>query len=339
MFCQQCDQQNTRKGNFTMKQYIIKRVLISILVLFGVSFLLYSLCRSMPADYVTLKTEGNKNITEDMKENMRKVYGLDKGLVEGYVNWLGDAFQGDFGTSFVYQKPVSQIIGRYAPITFTLAFTAMILEILLAVPFGILAARRQYSKTDYVIVAVALMGISLPSFFFAAILKRIFAIGLGVLPLSGMVNARAGYVGWDRIMDIGQHLILPITVFVITSVGGLLRYTRTNMLEVLSADYVRTARAKGLPERTVIGKHAFRNTLIPIVTIVGGMIPGLFSGAVITEGIFAIEGLGNVALTATMNGDIPYLMGFNMFIAVLTLLGTLVADILYAVVDPRVRLS
>ena len=322
-----------------MWQYIIKRVLISILVLIGVSFILYAICRAMPSDYVTLKTAGNPNITDDMKDNMRAVYGLDQSVLGGYFTWAGDALRGDFGISFVYQKPVREIIARYAPITFTLAFIAMILEILLAVPFGILAARKQYSKMDYSIVAIALMGISLPSFFFAAILKRIFAVGLRVLPLSGMVNARAGFEGFDRYMDIGQHLILPITVFVITSVGGLLRYTRTNMLEVMNADYVRTARAKGLPERTVIGKHAFRNTLIPIVTLIGGMIPGLFAGAVITEGIFSIEGLGNVALTATYSGDIPYLMGFSLFIAVLTLLGTLIADILYAVVDPRVRLS
>lgn len=322
-----------------MRQYIIKRVLISILVLFGVSFLLYGICRSLPSDYVTLKTAGNPNVTKEMQDRMREVYGLDKGFFEGYVSWLGDAVRLDFGTSFVYQKPVTEIIARYAPITFALAFIAMVLEILLAIPLGILAAKKQYSRMDYTIVAIALMGISLPSFFFAAILKRVFAVGLGVLPLSGMVDARAAYEGFARIMDIGKHLVLPITVFVITGVGGLLRYTRTNMLEVLSADYVRTARAKGLPERTVIGKHAFRNTLIPIVTLIGGMIPGLFSGAVITEGIFSIEGLGNIAITAVNNGDIPYLMGFNLFIAVLTLLGTLVADILYAVVDPRVRLS
>lgn len=322
-----------------MKQYIIKRILISILVLFGVSFIIYAISQSMPSDYVTLKTAGNPNITQEMKDRMREIYGLDKGLIEGYISWLGNAIRGDFGTSFIYQKPVKDIIGDYAGITFALAFIAFIFEVLIAVPFGILAAKKQYSRLDYSIVAIALMGISLPSFFFAAILKRIFAVGLGVLPLSGMVNARAGYVGFERFMDIGHHLILPITVFVITGVGGLLRYTRTNMLEVLNADYVRTARAKGLPERTVIGKHAFRNTLIPIVTIIGGMIPSLFSGAVITEGIFSIEGLGNIAINATYNGDIPYLMGFNMFIAVLTLIGTLVADILYAVVDPRVRLS
>ena len=322
-----------------MKQYIIRRILISIVVLFGVSFLLYSLVHLTPGDYVANVTAGNPNITPEMELRMREVYGLDKGLIEGYVSWVGDAIHGDFGISFIYQKPVIEVIKKYIPITFSLAMIALFFEIIIAIPFGIIAARKQYARTDYMIVAIAIFGISLPSFFFAAILKRIFAIGLGVLPLSGMVNARAGFVGWERIMDMGQHLILPISVFVITGVGGLLRYTRTNMLEVLSADYVRTARAKGLPEYRVIGKHAFRNTLIPIVTMVGGMIPGLFSGAVIIEGIFSIEGLGNIALNAVYNGDIPFLMGFNMFLAILTLLGTLVSDILYAVVDPRVRYS
>ncbi|QHQ62814.1 ABC transporter permease subunit [Anaerocolumna sedimenticola] len=322
-----------------MKQYIIRRLFVSIIVLFGVSIMLYLLGRLTPGDYVANITAGNPNITKEMQDRMREVYGLDKGIVEGYLSWLWDAIRGDFGTSFLYQKPVTEIIMRYIPITFSLAFSAMIFEILLAIPFGIIAARKQYSRTDYIIVAIAIIGISLPSFFFAAILKRVFAVGLGVLPLSGMVNARAGYTGWARIADIAKHLVLPVTVFVVTGVGSLLRYVRTNMLEVLSADYVRTARAKGVPEYKVIGKHAFRNTLIPIVTMLGIMIPGLFSGAVITEGIFSLEGLGNIAIKAVQSGDIPYLMGFNMFIAILTIIGTLISDILYAVVDPRVRYS
>ncbi len=322
-----------------MKQYIIRRLFVSIIVLFGVSIMLYLLGRLTPGDYVANITAGNPNITKEMQDRMREVYGLDKGIVEGYLSWLWDAIRGDFGISFLYQKPVTEIIMRYIPITFSLAFSAMIFEILLAIPFGIIAARKQYSRTDYIIVAIAIIGISLPSFFFAAILKRVFAVGLGVLPLSGMVNARAGYTGWARIADIAKHLVLPVTVFVVTGVGSLLRYVRTNMLEVLSADYVRTARAKGVPEYKVIGKHAFRNTLIPIVTMLGIMIPGLFSGAVITEGIFSLEGLGNIAIKAVQTGDIPYLMGFNMFIAILTIIGTLISDILYAVVDPRVRYS
>lgn len=320
-----------------MKQYIIKRVLISFLVLFGVSIMLYCIARLVPGDYVSNMTAGNMNVTPEMEQRMREVYGLDKDIVPGYISWLGDALRGDLGTSFIYQKPVVEVIKTYIGPTFTLAFSAMLIEILLAIPFGILAARKQYSTADYTIVAIAIIGISLPSFFFAAILKRVFAMGLGVLPISGMVTARANYTGFAHFVDMAKHFVLPIIVFVITGVGGLLRYVRTNMLEVLSADYVRTARAKGLPERKVIGKHAFRNTLIPIVTMIGNMIPGLFSGAVITEGIFALEGLGKVALDAVYKGDIPYLMGFNLFIAAMTLVGTLVSDILYAVVDPRVR--
>lgn len=320
-----------------MKQYILKRIGISVLVLLGVSMLLYGICRMVPGDYVANMTAGNQNITPEMEQRMREVYGLDKGIIEGYVSWLKDALHGDFGTSFIYQESVVGVITKYIGPTVSLAGISMLLEILLAIPLGIIAARKQYSRTDYTIVALAIMGISLPSFFFAAVLKRVFAIGLGIFPVSGMVTARADYVGFAHFLDLGKHFILPIIVFVVTGVGGLLRYVRTNMLEVLSADYVRTARAKGLPERKVIGKHAFRNTLIPVVTMIGGMIPNLFSGAVITEGLFGLEGLGNVALQAVYQGDIPYLMGFNMFIALMTLVGTLVADILYAVVDPRVR--
>ena len=320
-----------------MKQYIIKRLLISILVLFGVSILLYGIAHMVPGDYVSNIASGNPNITPEMEQRMREAYGLDKGLVEGYFSWLGDALRGDLGTSFVYKEPVTKVIQKNMGPTVALALISMVLELALAIPLGILAARKQYSVTDYTIVAIAIVGISLPSFFFAAVLKRIFSIGLGVLPISGMVTARMDYTGFALFLDLAKHFILPTVVLVFISMGSYLRYVRTNMLEVLSADYVRTARAKGLPERTVIGKHAFRNTLIPIVTLVGGMIPGLFSGAVITESIFALEGLGNIALKAVNAGDIPYLMGFNMFIAALTLIGTLVSDVLYAVVDPRVR--
>lgn len=320
-----------------MKQYIIKRLLISILVLFGVSIMIYAIAHMVPGDYVSQITSSNPNITPEMEQRMRESYGLNKGPVEGYIDWLSKALRGDLGTSFQYQKPVIEVIRQYMLPTVALAGISMILELAFAIPLGILAARKQYSVTDYTVVAIAIIGISLPTFFFAAILKRIFAIGLGILPMSGMLTAREDYTGFALFLDYAKHFVLPILVFVITGVGSYLRYVRTNMLEVLSADYVRTARAKGLPERKVINKHAFRNTLIPIVTLVGGMIPGLFSGAVITEGIFALEGLGNVALKAVNVGDIPYLMGFNMFIAALTLVGTLVADILYAVVDPRVR--
>ena len=324
-----------------MKQYIIRRVLISIIVLFGVSVMLYTLTRLMPSDFVDLSTSANLQITEEQKQHLRELYGLDKGIIDGYFSWLNDVFHGDLGTSLTLKRPVFDVIKDYAPITFFVAFIALILQFLIAIPLGIIAAKKQYSKTDYTIVVATFIGISLPIFFFAVVLKSVFNQWLGLLPASGMLTARINYDGFTfaKFLDYLKHLILPISCFVITSVGGLLRYTRTNMLEVLNMDYVRTARAKGLSEKKVINKHAFRNTLIPIVTMIGGSLPGLFSGAAITEGLFALEGLGNLALKASYAADIPYLMGFNMFLAVLTLAGTLVSDILYAIVDPRVRYS
>ena len=164
-------------------------------------------------------------------------------------------------------------------------------------------------------------------------------MNLHIFPLQGMISVRADYEGFMRTLDITRHFALPIMVFVFTGVGSLMRYVRTNMLEVINSDFIKTARAKGLDEKTVMYRHAFRNTLIPIVTMVGGTIPGLFSGAIITEQIFAIDGLGYTAFQALKAGDVPFIMGFNMFLAFLTLLGTLISDILYAAVDPRVRIS
>lgn len=319
-----------------MKRYIIKRIFINFFVLFGVSILLYSICRMIPVDYVENKVAGNQNITKEMEIRMRELYGLDKGIIEGYISWICDALKGDFGISFIYQKPVTEIIFENMGSTVLLASLSFIIQFLIAIPFGILAAKHSYSIIDYTIVIGSIIGISLPSFFIAAILKRIFSIELGILPISGMVTARANYVGFEYFWDLVKHFILPIVVFVITGVGNRLRYIRMNMLEVLNTDYVCMARAKGLPEKIVLGKHAFRNTLIPIVTMLGSMIPSLFSGTVVIEGLFGLEGLGQIALNAVYMGDIPYLMGFNIFIACMTLLGTLISDILYAVVDPRV---
>ena len=320
-----------------MKQYIIRRILISIVVLLGVSFLIYGILRSMPGDFVEQMTSGNPSITAEQKERLRESYGLNGGVVEGYVSWVKNALKGDFGKSFLYSKPVTEVISSRIWTSFSLSAIAFVIQLCISIPLGILASTRQYTKTDYAIVFLALAGISLPSFFFAAVLQRVFSMGLGWLPLSGMVTARENFTGFRLTLDIGYHFILPITVFVITGIGGWLRYVRTNMLEVLNADYIRTARAKGLPERKVINKHGFRNTLIPIVTFIGGTIPSLFAGAIITEGIFSIPGLGKAALDAVANKDLPFLMGYLMFMAVLTLLGTLISDILYAVVDPRIR--
>ena len=322
-----------------MRQYIIRRIILSIFTLFGVSLILYALARLMPADYIETITAGRPNITPEMKANLRSLYGLDTGILQGYFNWITGVLSGDLGTSFVYARPVTEVIGERIKFSLYLFVPAVILQYLIAIPLGIISATKQYSKADYTITVIALIGISLPSFFFAALLQKIFAIDLRILPLQGMVTARYDYQGFDLFLDMAKHFTLPIIVLTITSIGEIMRYVRTNMLEVLNSDYIRTARAKGLNENVVIYKHAFRNTLILIVTLTATVLPSLFSGAMITEKIFGIDGLGTTAFTAVQSGDIPFIMAFNMFITVLTLLGMLIADILYSVVDPRIRLS
>ena len=214
------------------------------------------------------------------------------------------------------------------------------LQIIIAIPLGVIAATKQYSKTDYVISVLALAGISLPTFFFASLLKLVFSVRLGWFDLYGLTGRNHEQLSaFAKLLDMGHHLVLPIVTLVVISVGSLMRYTRTNMLEVLNADFIRTARAKGLSERKVIYHHAFRNTLIPLVTIIGGSLPGLFSGALITETLYSIPGIGYISYQSMVGGDIPFSMFYLVFMAVLTLLGNLISDILYAVVDPRVRIA
>ncbi|OOB79724.1 MAG: diguanylate cyclase [Epulopiscium sp. Nele67-Bin002] len=322
-----------------MWQYIVRRICIGVVVLMGVSMIIYGLIRTAPGDYVSTLTSSNPEVTQEMVDRLNELYGLNDSIPEGYAKWAAGVFRGDLGDSFIEQKPVAEVLSSKMWISFWMAFPAYILQILIAIPLGILSATKQYSKIDYAVTTIALMGMSLPSFFFAAILQRIFAQGLGWFPLSGMKTARMDYEGFALMLDMAKHLVLPVMVLTVLGIGGLMRYCRTNMLEVLNEDYIRTARAKGLSESKVVYKHAFRNTLIPIVTILGGMIPGLFSGSMITEGIFGIDGIGNTALTALRGGDIPYIMGSTLFMAALTLVGTLVSDVLYGVVDPRVRLK
>jgi peptide/nickel transport system permease protein len=249
--------------------------------------------------------------------------------------------RGEFGESWQWTVEVTEKFSEVIWYSFFLALIAFVLEIIIAVPLGVLAATKQYSMTDYTVTVVSLIGISMPTFFVATVLKFVFAAKLGWFEPFGMVTARlAGKLtGFAWLLDIAWHFVLPALTLTIIGIGSLMRYTRTNTLEVLNADYIRTARAKGLPESKVIGYHAFRNTLIPLVTILGGSLPGLFSGALITETLFSIRGIGYTSFESMKNGDIPFTMFYLAFVTILTLLGTLIADILYAVVDPRVRVN
>lgn len=329
-----------------MLKFTVKRLLYSVLTLFFVMFLIYALIYSMPNGYVETKARelasrpGTGKSAAEWLADLNAQYGMDKGVVMGYFTWLKSAVTGNFGDSWAWTVPVLTQFQNTIWYSFALGLISFILQILIAIPLGISAARKQYSLTDYSSTVISMVCISMPTFFLATILKLIFAVKLGWLDITGMQSRDYHTLSeFGKFLDVAKHFIMPAITLTVVSIGSLMRYTRTNMLEVLNSDYIRTARAKGVPEKKVINHHAFRNTLIPLVTTLGGSLPGLFSGALITETLFGIRGIGYASYNSMVQGDIPFTMFYLAFIAILTLLGNLISDILYAVVDPRVRLS
>jgi len=320
----------------------------------------------MPAEFIDIRMApqiANGTVTQAQIDAMRRLYGLDINLpmdsvgnfvmhtgwegmfaalrsyINGYWGWLFSVMRGDLGRSFYFDQQVATVIGEQMWISFGLSATALTLQFAIGIPLGIYVSTRQYSLADNIATVMVLMLMSLPSFFFANIILLLFGQVLGWFPLGGILSADRTFAnGFEMFLNQAWHLVIPVFTIVTLSTGGLVRFTRITMLEVLSADYIRTARAKGCSERTVIYKHAFRNTLIPVATMLAGILPSLFSGMIILEEVFAIPGIGNFALRALRNGDIPFIMGFNMFLAILAVLGTLLSDLAYLLVDPRVKL-
>ncbi len=329
-----------------MAKYTVKRLLYSALILFFVMFLIYVLMYNMPMGFIETKARelasrpGASKSYSEWLADLNAQYGMDKGIVQGYFTWLKSAVRGEWGESWSWTVPVTQKFHDTVWYSFALGLVSFILEILIAIPLGIAAARKQYSFTDYFTTVVSMICISMPTFFLATILKYVFSVKLGWFELTGMQGRNYQYLSdFGKFLDVAKHFVLPAITITIISIGGLMRYTRTNMLEVLNADYIRTARAKGVPEKVVINKHAFRNTLIPLITTLGGSLPSLFSGALITETLFGIRGIGYASYYSMTQADIPFTMFYLAFISILTLLGNLISDLLYAVVDPRVRLN
>ena len=319
-----------------MLTYITRRLLQMIPVLFGASLIIFFVVSLAPGNYVTSKAG---NMTQEKIDELEELMGLDDPIHIRYVNWLKDSATGNFGDSLKFKQPVVEVIDTYVWNSFYLAAAAFIASILLAVPIGIVSATKQYSLVDGIFTVLALVGISLPSFFIGLLLIKFLAFDNRIFPIGGMITTGSNLTGFAYFMDVVEHMVLPFIVLTVVQVGSLMRYTRTSMLEVIRQDYIRTARAKGLKESVVIYKHALRNAMIPIVTVLSLSIPSLFAGSMITEQIFAWPGIGKIALDCLNARDYPFLMAFNLMIAALTLLGSLVADLSYALVDPRVRLK
>ena len=315
-----------------MFKYILKRVLQAIPLLFIVSIISFTIINLAPGDPVAMFINPETSDPVDV-EAIRISLGLDKPIPVRYVKWVSRVVVGDFGKSMQHSRPVLEMIGERVPNTLILAVTATTLSFLIAIPAGIISAVKRNSIFDYICSVVAFIGTSLPGFWFGLMMILVFSLKLGLLPSGGMRENYNEFVLIDRI----RHLILPSIVMGMSTMASKMRYTRGSLLEVLRQDYVRTARSKGLAENVVIVKHALRNALLPVITLLGFIIPGLLGGAVITETIFSWPGIGRMATDAVFMRDYPVIMGVNLMGATMVIVGSLLADVLYAVADPRIK--
>lgn len=321
-----------------MFSYILRRVLGAIPLVFGVLTLTFFIIRLAPGDPASFFIQ--PGVSPKVAEQMREQYGLNDPLVVQYFKWLGNILQGDFGRSFSRHQPVFDVILEAVPITISLALIGITMQFIFGILLGVISAVKQGTKLDRTLTVSALFIYSMPEFWLSLMLIILFSLKLGWLPASNLNSIGADSLGtFDFILDRLKHLILPIFVLSLGGIAGLARYVRGQMLEVIRQDYIRTARAKGLNEKIVIFKHALRNALLPVVTILGGSLPALFSGALFIEVIFAIPGMGRIAVEAVFARDYPLIIANTFISGTLIVMGNLLADVLYGVVDPRIKLG
>ena len=325
-----------------MFAYTLRRLLLAVPLLLGITFISFMVIHLAPGDPVEVQSGDmtERNIREAYKA-LREMYGLDKPLHVQYWNWLSRIVRLDFGRSFAPDgRLVLTKIGERLPITLLLNVIEMLIIMALAVPIGVMSATRQYSTFDKVTTIFVFLGFATPDFWLALLLMILFGVQLGWLPISGLRSLNWEYLTfWQQQLDFLSHLALPILVATFGGLAGFSRYMRQSMLEVVRQDYIQTARAKGLAERVGVGKHALRNAMLPIVTILGLSLPGLIGGSVIVEWIFAIPGMGQLMVQAAFERDYPVLMGNLVIVSTLTLFANLAADLAYSLVDPRIRVG
>ncbi len=322
-----------------MLRYILKRCILMIPLLLGITLISFMVIHLAPGEPTDMQTQLNPDASVELQERLRAQYDLDKPLMVQYGKWLGRLVKLDFGDSFTQdRRPVFDKIVERLPITILINVLSIALILAVAVPIGIISATRRNSAFDRGTTIFVFIGFATPSFWLALLLMDYLGVRLGLFPIAGVKSLGYEYLSWiEQIWDRIHHLILPVFVSAFGGLAGFSRYMRSNMLEVVRQDYILTARAKGLSERVVIYRHALRNALLPVITILGLSVPGLIGGSVIFETIFAIPGMGKLFYDGVMMRDYPLIMGVLVIGAVLTLIGNLLADISYALADPRIR--
>lgn len=319
-----------------MTQYIIRRVLIAIPTLLVISFIIFAILALAPGDPLA-QFALNPAVPESTRELIRIQFGLDQPWHIRYVRWISSLAQGDWGWSFNSRSPVIDIVFQRLPQTLTVVGTAYVIAVLVAIPIGIISAVKQYSLFDNVATFFSFVGFSVPSFFTGLILILVFAVNLKWFPIVYSTTLEVN--SWETLLQQIRQMALPVTVLVVQQTAALTRFMRSAMLDNLSLDYVRTARAKGLNDRVVVLRHVLANSLIPVITLIALGIPTIFAGAIITENLFRVNGIGALLIQSINSNDTPVVMAITFIFAVLTVLFNLIADILYGVLDPRVRYS
>jgi peptide/nickel transport system permease protein len=322
-----------------MLLYLVKRLIMMVPLLIGITFISFAVMHLAPGSPTDLATELNPKMSEIAKERLTKLYGLDQPMHLQYWNWLKRLVRLDFGRSFAPDgRPVLDKIAERLPITVTINALGLLLVLVVAIPIGVYSATHRGSLFDQATTVFVFVGFATPTFWLALLCMILFGVKLGWLPISGIQSLNHDQLSLlGQLWDYARHLFLPVVLSAFAALAGMSRYMRANMLEVIRQDYITTARAKGLAERVVIYRHALRNALMPVITILGLSVPTLIGGSVIFESIFAIPGLGKLFYDGVMSRDYPLVMGGLVIGAVLTLLGNLLADLGYAAVDPRVR--
>jgi peptide/nickel transport system permease protein len=314
-----------------MLSYLVRRLVMVVPILFGISLISFAIMYVAPGQPAVMNLD--PTISVEARARQIEALGLNEPPHVQYVRWLGNVVRGEFGLSFSRRVPVAEMIADRLPNTLLLMMASAVIAMLIAIPLGVLSARKPYTPLDYSVTVGAFLGLATPNFWLGLMLIMVFSVQLGWTPVAGVATTGAEFSVFDRL----HHLILPAIVLATADMAGLMRYTRSSMLEVLHQDYIRTARAKGLPERAVVYKHGLRNGLIPVITIIGLMLPTFVGGAVIVESLFSWPGIGKLFIDSVFERDYPVIMAITMLGAVLTVMGNLLADVLYAVLDPRIE--